>query len=213
MVRTFDDLLNITRITIHGGRDYKEEVAHAFNFGGGGHGHPICTVEIGDTVRHFKCSSINLERTRKPQHVKDHFYEITDRSVCELDKTFTALRNPHKTSVIDFNHSVYLANDETPPLPVYPDGISEGVRDQTSFEVSELDKVGILNHVLKIESIYGRIKKPTVPESACIREDRRWMDRHPDHTPHPIQVVSASRLELDLDDLDLAHNTAQYLFE
>ena len=29
----------------------------------------------------------------------------------------------------------------------------------------------------------------------------------------PTAVVSASHLELDLDDLDLAHNTAQYLFE
>jgi len=213
MVRTFDDLLNITRITIHGGMDYKEEKAHAFDFSGNGHGHPICTIEIGDTVRHFKCTSINLDRARKPQRVKDHFYKLRDRTVCELDSTFTALRNPHKTSVIDFNHSVYLVNDETPPLPVYPNGIDEGIEDQTSFEVSEIDKVGILNHVLKIEAIYGKIRKPSVTESECIKEDRKRLARQPNHVPHPIQVVNKSHLELNLDDLDLAQNTAQYLFE
>lgn len=213
MVRTFDDLMDITRITIHGGMDYKEERAQAFDFGNSGHGHPICTVEIGDTVRHFKCTSVNLSHTRKNPDTKAHFYELMDRDVCELDKTFTAIRQPHKHSVIDFNHSVYLVNDETPPMPVHPNGNTREIDEQTSFEVSERDKVGILNHVLALTDVYGQIPKPSVPESDCIRSDRRWLNAHPDHTPHPVQVVNTSHLELALDDLDFAQDAAHYLFE
>lgn len=213
MVQTFDDLLNATRITIHGGMDYREEQARPFNFHNSGNGHPICTIEIGDTVRHFKCTSINPARTRKKPETKAHFYELMDRDVCQLDQTFTAVKNPHKHSVIDFNHSVYIVNNETPPLPVYPSGNTRNEEDQTSFEVSDRDKVGILNHVLKMEACFGKIKKPSVPESACVRYDRNWLHRHPHHRPHPIQVVDKSNLELELDDLDFTRNVADYIFE
>lgn len=213
MVRTFDDLMDITRITIHGGMDYMEEKASPFNFGGSGHGHPICTIEIGDTVRHFKCTSITPAHTRKRPETKAHFYELMDRDTCQLDKTFTAVRNPHKKSVIDFNHSVYIVNDETPPMPVYPRGNTNDEQEQTSFEVSERDKVGILNHVLKMEACFGKIKKPSVSEASCIHADRKWLSHHPHHHPHPIQVVDNSDLELELNDLEFSQNTAHYLFE
>lgn len=213
MVRTFDDLIKHTRITIHGGMDYREERAVPFNYGNSGHGHPICTIEIGDTVRHFKCTSINPAHTRKKPETKAHFYELIDREVCQLDKTFTAVRNPHKNSVIDFNHSVYIVNNETPPLPVYPSGNTNDEQDQTSFEVSERDKVGILNHVLKMEACFGKIKKPSVSETACVRADRKWLSKNPHHRPHPVQVVDNSNLELEINDLDFTQQIAQHIFK
>lgn len=211
--KTFDDLLRMTRITIHGGMDYKEEKAEAFNFNGKGHGHPICSVAIGDTVRHFKCTTTNIHRSKKSNRKKNHFYQLQDREHCQMDQTEKVVLSPHKQTFIDFNHSIYLVNDETPPLPVYPNGIQNGAVDQTAFELSETDKIGVLNHLLKLEHIYGKVEQPSVSQQECRNCDNKRMKNNPSHSPHPIQVVNKDRLELNLDDLDFANDVADYLFE
>ena len=214
-----DDFLKTVHITVHGGMDYKEETAEAFNFRGRGHGHPILSIEMGKTVRHFKCTSVNPLGTRsnpswthKGVHTRDKFYTLKDPAVCDLDKTYKALRQPNMQPVVDFNHSVHIVNDETPPLPLYPNGLNGGTGDQTSFEVSDDDKKGILMHLITQVDTYGKVRQPSVSKTECVEADRDWLNRHPNRQPHPVQVVNTPSVTLSLEDLDLAELSANKLF-
>lgn len=209
----FDKCIENTRITVHGGMDYKEEKPEAFNMGGSGHGHPILTIEMGKTVKHFKCTSINPSMTNKGSYIRDQFYTFKDPSTCELDKTYKAVKQPHIQPVVDLNHSVYIVNNETPPLPILRNGVNDNqTSDQTSYEVSQQDKIGILSHIINHVSTHGKIRQPSVSKSACIEADQKWLNAHPRHKQHPIQVVKDYPLELNLDDLELSDKVANKLF-
>lgn len=201
MVKTIDEFIANTRITVHGGFDYKDEVAETFRGG-----HPILSIEMGDQIRHFKCTSINLNAVHKTSRIKDKYYMIKDPEDCQLTDTIKMVKQPYLQAVVDFNHSVYLLNDDTPPLHVYPDGDIRNRQDQKRFEVSDRDKRGILEHIVRqVMMNNAPIPKPEVSRQDCLDADRKWQKQHPSYRPHYVQVAKKPELELKIDDLDLAN--------
>lgn len=201
MSKTIEQFIANTRITVHGGFDYKDEVAETFRGG-----HPILSIEMGEQIRHFKCTSINLNNAHKTSHIKEKYYIMKDPHTCQLTDTIKMVKQPYLQAVVDFNHSVYLLNDDTPPLHVYPDGNTNHRTDQKSFEVSEQDKRGILEHIVRQVMTSGnQIPKPEVSLEDCKLADKKCQEKHPNYKPHYIQVASKPELKLNMDDLDLAN--------
>lgn len=201
MSNKFEEFIANTRITVHGGFDYKDEVAEIFHGG-----HPILSIEMGDKIRHFKCTSINLNTAHKTTYIKDKYYMIKDPKDCQLTDTIKMVKQPYLKAVVDFNHSVYLLNDDTPPLHVYPDGDTKNRQDQTLFEVSERDKRGILEHIVRqVMRTKRPIPKPEVSHQDCLNADIKWRKEHPNYRPHYIQVAKQPELKLTMDDLDIAN--------
>ena len=107
---------------------------------------------------------------------------------------------------MDFNHSVYLLNDETPPLHVYLDDNAEQHSWQTQFELSDEDKLGIIKKIqsLTVDNKFSR--PPVVSKEECDEVSQKWLETHPWHRIHSIQVVEymteIEKYSLDIDDLE-----------
>lgn len=194
---TIADLARTTRMVVHGGHDYMDEKAQYFRYG-----HPILTIEMGGRVRHFKCTSIDVMHSNKYSRLQQNFYLLENPSACQLDKTDKSIRKPNFIPAVDLNHSVYLFQDETPPLKVYPNGNLHHPVDQTQFEISDKDKVGILKTMIAMQKeTLHPIRTPYVTQAECEKQDRKINERH--HYPkHPIQVASSPQLDLNMDDLE-----------
>lgn len=204
-----EDFIANTRITIHGGYDYKDEVAETF-YGG----HPILSIEMGNEIRHFKCTSIDLSRTQKVSKIKNKYYVIQDPHACQLTDTIKMVKQPYLHAVVDFNHSVYLLNDDTPPLRVYPDGDINNRQEQTQFEVSDKDKQSILEHIVNQVMREKRpIPKPEVSQDECLKADKKWQANHPKYKKPYVQIASNPKLELNMDDLTLAKTRFEKLMQ
>lgn len=201
-----EQLAKRTRMVIHGGHDYHDEEPYCSPYP-----HPILSIQIGNDVRHFKCTSINP--AKKHYGLDATFYELKNPETCDLDKTFKAIKHPEIKPVVSLSHSVYLRNDETPPMKIYTDANNlHKSTDQTNFELSDEDKIGIMKvlvtSVMKLEKkrnegihVPKGIRKPQVPKYQCDANDRRWNNAHPSHTPHKIQVVNLPQDKLIMDDL------------
>ena len=192
---TVADVAKQTRMVVHGGNDYKDEVAQCFAVG-----HPILSIEIGGDVRHFKCTSVLIRDTDKQQSIQNGYYQLKNPEAVQLDRTYKALTKP-TIPVVDFNHSVYLRNDETPPLLIYPTDNPTIREYQTQFELSEEDKIGVIKKLLELAVEKGNIRKPYVSKDECEQADRDWNQKH-GNNPHPIQVVKSEELTLDMSDLN-----------
>jgi hypothetical protein len=194
---TIADLARATRMVVHGGHDYMDEKAQYFCYG-----HPILSIEMGGRVRHFKCTSVDVMHSNKYARLQRNFYLLEDPSACQLDKTDKSIRKPNFIPAVDLNHSVYLFRDETPPLKVYPDGDLHHPVDQTHFEISNKDKIGILKTMIAMRNETSHpIRTPYVTQAACEKRDMEMNKRH--HYPtHPIQIASSPQLDLNMDDLE-----------
>lgn len=205
-----DWLADNTLMYVSGGQDYWDEQAHFET-----HGHPILTVEMGNIVRRFKLTSADLTKSPKDEYLQRGFYILREPEKVQLNQTYKMSRNPGMANAVDLNHTVYIREDNTPPLKVYPNGYNHNYEWQTQFEVSHDDKVGILAQMARIVQSTGeKIRTPKVSEEECRMIDARY---HNKLRVHPIQVDELMKdrvpARLSLDELSYAISAQNALIE
>lgn len=202
---TIDDVAKNVRMVVHGGLDYYDEKPSFF-----AQGHPILSIEMANEIIHFKCTSTDF-KTHKTSVIQDGCYMFKDPYYCQLNKTSKAVYGNSFNPIVDLNHSVYLVNNETPPLVIHLN--KRHSTTQTQFNLSQRDKIGVLSQLIYNVDKYGYIRKPYVTEDEIKNADKMWNKQHPQHKPHSVQVASQPILKLQLDDLQLNKIIADKLFE
>lgn len=203
---TLEQIAKNTRMVIHGGNDYYDEKPKFF-----AQGHPILSIEMANKVVHFKCTSINAQ-VSKTASLQDGCYMFKDPYFCQLNQTSKAVNGNKFNPIVDLNHSIYLLNDETPPLYVYDKNTGYSIP-QTRFNLSQRDKVGILTQMIHNVEKYGYIRKAYVTPDEVKNADMEWNQAHPNHHRAHIQVASKPVLSLDMEDLKINKIVSDQLFE
>lgn len=178
------------RVTVFGGISFRDEAPILDKTN-----RPHLGIEFPEgTFACFKMTSVN--KKNKAKSIGRQYYALKDPKAVELDHTFHNLMANSLSACVDLNHTVRLLNGDTPPLKLYHDTTSRRWYNQTHFEVSDRDKIGI------IEKLYQNIRWLRKPECSEIEYQKAEKQIINSGKYHPYYQNVVPKLDLNISGLD-----------